>query len=93
MGIDCSTGTILNLKNVRINNLGFNSANVFEYILNAPKIYVDSSRIYGNHDMVYRNQNIVKRNFSEYFDTTAGKNLPLMPNLTFNEAIVLEFGE
>ena len=46
--------------------------------------------IYGNHDMVYRNQNIVKRNFSEYFDTTAGKNLPLMPNLTFNEAIVLE---
>ena len=46
--------------------------------------------IYGNHDMVYRNPSIVKRNFSEYFDTTAGKNLPLMPTLTFNEAIVLE---
>ena len=49
--------------------------------------------IYGNHDMVYRNANIVKKNFSEYFDTSAGKNLPLMPNLTFNEAIVLENSE
>lgn len=46
--------------------------------------------IYGNHDMVYQDPKIVQKNFSEYFDTTAGKKLPLMPNLKFHEAIVLE---
>ena len=74
MGIDCSTGTILNLKNVRINNLGFNSANVFEYILNAPKIYVDSSRIYGNHDIsgMFNVQDSVSFKNSKFHDNIAG---------------------
>ena len=49
--------------------------------------------IWGNHDMVYRNPSIVKRNFSDYFDTTEGKNRPLMPDLKFHEAIVLENSE
>jgi predicted phosphodiesterase len=46
--------------------------------------------IYGNHDMVYRNPAIVKKNFTEYFDTLIGKKLPLMPNIKFNEGIVLQ---
>ena len=45
--------------------------------------------IYGNHDMVYRNPNIVKKYFAEYFDTNHDKNMPLMPDLQFNEGIVL----
>lgn len=49
--------------------------------------------LYGNHDMDYRNPDIVKKHFAEYFDTAAGKNVPLMPTLTFNEAIVLEHSE
>ncbi len=49
--------------------------------------------IYGNHDMVYRNPSIVKKNFAEYFDTGEGKNMPLMPDLKFHEAIVLENSE
>jgi predicted phosphodiesterase len=46
--------------------------------------------IYGNHDMVYRNPDIVKKYFAEYFDTNADKNMPLMPHLKFEEAIVLK---
>lgn len=49
--------------------------------------------IWGNHDMVYRNPNIVKKNFSEYFDNTEGKKLPLMPHLQFHEGIVLQHAE
>jgi predicted phosphodiesterase len=49
--------------------------------------------IYGNHDMVYRNPSIVKKNFAEYFDTGEGKKMPLMPDLKFHEAIVLENSE
>ncbi|WP_282787013.1 metallophosphoesterase [Flavobacterium croceum] len=49
--------------------------------------------IWGNHDMVYRNPNIVKKNFSEYFDNTEGKKLPLMPHLQFYEGIVLQHAE
>jgi predicted phosphodiesterase len=46
--------------------------------------------IYGNHDMVYRNEDTVKKNFTDYFDTTEGKKLPLMPNIKFNEGVVLQ---
>ena len=49
--------------------------------------------IYGNHDMVYRNPNVVKKNFSEYFDSVSGKKLPLLPNITFNEGIVLQHSQ
>jgi hypothetical protein len=74
MGIDCSTGTILNLKNVRISNLGYNSANVAEYEFNAPKIYVDSSRIYGNHDVsgMFNVQDSVSFKNSKFHDNIAG---------------------
>lgn len=60
--------------------------------LQLQKFYLDNrlEMIYGNHDMVYRSFDIVKKNFSEYFDIKEGKKLPLMPNLKFHEAIVLE---
>ncbi len=59
------------------------------------KFYLEDKlhMIYGNHDMVYRNPIIVNKNFSEYFDTKAGKKMPLMPNLKFNEGIVLKNSE
>ena len=74
MGIDCSTGTILNLKNVRINNIGYNNANVAEYEFNAPKIYIDSSRIYGNHDVsgMFNVQDTVSFKNSKFHDNIAG---------------------
>jgi predicted phosphodiesterase len=56
---------------------------------NANKLHM----IYGNHDMVYRNPETVKKNYSEYFDIKEGKNLPLMPELKFYEAIVLKNSE
>ena len=49
--------------------------------------------IYGNHDMVYKKALTVKKNYSEYFDIKEGKKLPLMPNLKFHEAIVLEHSQ
>ncbi|MFC4738721.1 metallophosphoesterase [Flavobacterium ponti] len=49
--------------------------------------------IFGNHDFVYKNPNIVKRLLSEYFDTKEGKNVPLFPNIKFNEGIILEHQE
>ena len=60
--------------------------------LQLQKFYLENrlEMIYGNHDMVYKNPDIVKKNFSHYFDIKAGKELPLMPNLKFHEAIVLE---
>ena len=60
--------------------------------LQLQKFYLENrlEMIYGNHDMVYKNPDIVKKNFSQYFDIKAGKELPLMPNLKFQEAIVLE---
>ena len=60
--------------------------------LQLQKFYLENrlEMIYGNHDMVYKNPDIVKKNFSHYFDIKAGKELPLMPNLKFQEAIVLE---
>ena len=63
--------------------------------LQLQKFYLENrlEMIYGNHDMVYRNPDIVKKNFSEYFDIKEGKKLPLMPNLKFHEAIVLENSE
>ena len=63
--------------------------------LQLQKFYLENrlEMIYGNHDMVYRNPDIVKKNFSEYFDIKEGKKLPLMANLKFHEAIVLENSE
>lgn len=49
--------------------------------------------IYGNHDMDYKNPDVVKKYFAAYFDTNAGKKLPLMPNLKFHEAVVLKNSE
>ncbi|WP_339834983.1 metallophosphoesterase [uncultured Flavobacterium sp.] len=49
--------------------------------------------IFGNHDFVYKNPNVVKRLLTEYFDTKEGKNVPLFPNIKFNEGIVLEHRE
>lgn len=46
--------------------------------------------IYGNHDMVYRNPDYIKRKLSTYFDAREGKDVPLFPNIEYNEAIVLE---
>lgn len=46
--------------------------------------------IYGNHDMVYRNPNVVKKKLSSYFEPKDGVDLPLFPNIQFNEAIVLQ---
>lgn len=49
--------------------------------------------IYGNHDFVYKNQNTVKKNLHEYFDTNLGKKVPLLPNIQYHEAIVLQHQE
>jgi UDP-2,3-diacylglucosamine pyrophosphatase LpxH len=49
--------------------------------------------IFGNHDFVYKNPSVVKRLLSEYFDTKEGKNVPLFPNIKFNEGIILEHQE
>lgn len=46
--------------------------------------------IYGNHDMVYRNPDYLKKKLSTYFDAREGKDIPLFPNIEYNEAIILE---
>jgi predicted phosphodiesterase len=58
--------------------------------------YYDKNRlhmIYGNHDMVYKNPDTVKKCFTDYFSIKEGKKMPLMPDLKFNEGIVLESSE
>ena len=47
--------------------------------------------IFGNHDFVYKNPNNVKKLLSEYFEPREGTKLPLFPNITFSEGIILEY--
>lgn len=49
--------------------------------------------LYGNHDFVYRSPTIVKRNLFEYFEPKIGANIPLFPDIKYEEAIVLEHSE
>ena len=49
--------------------------------------------IFGNHDFVYQNQNSVKKNLFEYFDNNLGGKMPLLPNIVYHEAIVLQHQE
>lgn len=47
--------------------------------------------IFGNHDFVYKNPDTVKKLLSYYFEPREGKKLPLFPNITFSEGIILEY--
>ena len=47
--------------------------------------------IFGNHDFVYKSPNNVKKFLSEYFEPREGTKLPLFPNITFSEGIILEY--
>ncbi|GGX08217.1 metallophosphoesterase [Aquimarina muelleri] len=49
--------------------------------------------IWGNHDMVYRDPKYAKKNLSTYLDHKTGKEVPLFPNIKYNEAIVLRHQE
>ena len=66
-------------------------ANKYVYLL-LQKFYLRNKldMIYGNHDMVYRNPDVVKKNFTEYFNAEEAKKVPFMPNINFNEGIVLQ---
>jgi len=46
--------------------------------------------IWGNHDMVYRNPNYVKKHLSTFFEQKIDKDLPLFPNIKYNEAVLLK---
>jgi hypothetical protein len=74
MTIDCGTGTTLALKNVHLTNLGYNSTNAAEYIINAPKIFIDSSRVYANHDLsgLFNVQDSTSFTNSKFHDNIAG---------------------
>ena len=45
--------------------------------------------IWGNHDMVYKNPKYVTKNLSSYFDHKTEKEVPLFPNLKYEEGIIL----
>ncbi|MFD0863517.1 serine/threonine protein phosphatase [Sungkyunkwania multivorans] len=49
--------------------------------------------IYGNHDMVYKNESYVKKHLATFFDPREGTEVPLMPELEYHEAIILEHRE
>jgi len=95
MGIDCSAGTILSLNKVLISNLGFNNANVSEYVFNAPKIHVDSTRMFGNHDIsglfnVQDSVSVKNSDFNNneagllYYSTSGGSNKAFLFNSSFS---------
>lgn len=46
--------------------------------------------IWGNHDMVYRDPKYVKKHLSSYFDHKTDKEVPLFPDITYQEAIILK---
>ncbi|WP_459211452.1 metallophosphoesterase family protein [Aquimarina rhabdastrellae] len=46
--------------------------------------------IWGNHDMVWKNPSYVKKHLSTYFEPKSDEHLPLFPDITFHEAIVLK---
>lgn len=46
--------------------------------------------IWGNHDMVYRDPKYVKKHLSSYFDQKINKEVPLFPDIQYQEAIVLK---
>ncbi len=46
--------------------------------------------IWGNHDMVYRNPKYVKKHLFQYFDHKTDQQIPLFPNIKYQEAIVLK---
>lgn len=45
--------------------------------------------IWGNHDMVYKNSKYVTKHLSSYFDHKTEKEVPLFPNLKYEEGIIL----
>jgi len=45
--------------------------------------------IWGNHDMVYRNANYVRKHLRTYFDQKTNKEVPLFPDIQYQEAIIL----
>ncbi len=59
------------------------------------KLYVENRlhMIWGNHDMVYRDAKRTKELLSSYFDPKLGKDVPLFPNIEYNEAIILKHNE
>ncbi|WP_025743882.1 metallophosphoesterase [Aquimarina pacifica] len=46
--------------------------------------------IWGNHDMVYRDTKYVKKYLSSYFEPKTDEDIPLFPEIKYNEAIILK---
>ncbi len=46
--------------------------------------------IWGNHDMVYRNPRYVKKCLHQYYDHKTDTQVPLFPNIKYEEAVVLK---
>jgi predicted phosphodiesterase len=45
--------------------------------------------IWGNHDMVYKNPKYVTKHLSSYYDHKTEKDIPLFPNLNYEEGVIL----
>ncbi|AXT62281.1 serine/threonine protein phosphatase [Aquimarina sp. AD10] len=63
--------------------------NVYELL----QLFYNGNRlamIWGNHDMVYRNPKYVKKHLYAYLDRKTNKEVPLFPNITYHESIILK---
>ncbi|WP_281989839.1 metallophosphoesterase [Aquimarina aggregata] len=63
--------------------------NVYELL----QLFYNDNRlamIWGNHDMVYRNPKYVKKHLYAYLDRKTNKEVPLFPNITYHESIILK---
>ncbi|KZS39960.1 serine/threonine protein phosphatase [Aquimarina aggregata] len=63
--------------------------NVYELL----QLFYNDNRlamIWGNHDMVYRNPKYVKKHLSSYLDRKTNKEVPLFPDITYHESIILK---
>ncbi|KAA1244228.1 metallophosphoesterase family protein [Aquimarina sp. RZ0] len=59
------------------------------------KFYIENrlEMIWGNHDMVYRDPAYVKKHLSTYFDPKTDTDVPLFPDIRYEEAIILRHRE
>ena len=49
--------------------------------------------MYGNHDMVYKNKAYIKKHLASFIDPKENKQVSLMPDLEYHEAVVLQHAE
>ena len=76
-------------ENISFKTIFRSHKNIYELL----QLFFRERRLYmiwGNHDMVYRDPDYVKKTLSSYFDTKTRHEVPLFPEIEYQEAVLLK---